>query len=112
MVAAYGRLPASAHNGEVVLPTEELLRLASKAIAEVCLVDMPIVQSETFPVEANRPGAEGEVGQQRRKTFSHQRKTVNVLDVGLHPGLGEDEGIGLGRYDDVQGFAEGVGGVL
>ena len=37
---------------------------------------------------------------------------MNALDVGLHPGLGKDEGIGLGRYDDVERFTKGVGGIL
>ena len=52
VVAAYSRLPASAHNREVVLPTEELLRLASKAIAEVRTSNNRIRRAEADHVMA------------------------------------------------------------
>lgn len=54
MTAADG-LPAGTHDGEVMLPTKELLRLASEAIPEVGLMDVTVMQSKTFPAEADGP---------------------------------------------------------
>ena len=55
MVPAADGLPTGTHDGEVVLPTKELLRLASEAVTEVRVMDVAVMEPKTFPAEADRP---------------------------------------------------------
>ena len=112
MVPAADALPAGAHDGEVVLAAEELLWLAAEPVPEVRVVDVPVVQPEALPVEADRPtGRRASVAEGNATAISGARGG-DVLDVGLHPRLSEDERIGFGRDDDVQRLAECLGCVL
>lgn len=82
VMSALHALPARTHNREVVLTRKELLRLAPKAISQIRLVDMPIVQPKALLRKANR------------------------LCVHAKPGLGEDIGVGKSGYDHIEWLAQ------
>lgn len=57
VMTAADALPAGAHDWEVVLTAEELLRLATETVPEVRFVDVPIVEAQALLREANRSSA-------------------------------------------------------
>ena len=56
VLAAAHTLPAGAHDGEVELPDEQVLLLAAHAVAEVRVVQVPVVNAHAFFVEPDGPG--------------------------------------------------------
>lgn len=88
VVPAAHALPARPHDGEVVLASEELFLLTPESIAEVRLVDVPVVKPKAF------------------------LRVPDGLGVDVQAALGEHERVGEGGDDHVQRLAERVGRVL
>lgn len=61
MMPATNALPARTENGEVVLPDEHVFRLAPQAVAQVCVVEVPVMQAKALPCEPDRARASLEV---------------------------------------------------
>lgn len=55
MMTTSHTFPASAHDGEIVLPHEHVFRLSPQTIAEVSVMKISVVQSKAFSGKPDRP---------------------------------------------------------
>lgn len=55
MMTTSHTFPASAHDGEIVLPYEHVFRLSPQTITKVGIMKISVVQSEAFPGKTDGP---------------------------------------------------------